>query len=523
MPQSSNIHGTEYTFLEQCPSLDDAKQYILCTDSAGNRFICSDMWNSGTLPENSAPITTHSSAQEKIESFLSIFQGRPDLYAKRYYSVKTGKSGYTPVCRNEWQMGLCDKKKYRCPNCPNREFVPLSAPIIKAHLLGRDKLCRDVAAIYPMLEDNTTWLLAADFDEENWKEDVSAFSKCCEETRLSPAVERSRSGNGAHVWFFFAEPVSAADARKLGSSLLTKTMACRHELSFASYDRLFPSQNFVPKGGFGNLIALPFQGQAQRNGNTLFIDEQFEPYPDQWAFLSTLPKITPEHLESCLRTLCRDSDIGTLADREKTAPWQKKVKRQLTQADFPLQTKLVLADLIYIEKTEFSQTALNALKRLAAFPNPDFRAKQAMRLPVYGIPRILDCGYEDDDYIGLPRGCWDELTALLEQFEVPVALEDKRTDGRTVNVSFCGTLRPEQESAAQAMLAEQMGVLSATTAFGKTVIGAYLIGQRRTNTLILIQSSALLEQWRTSLEQFLDIREVLPEPPKKRGRKKNAA
>lgn len=322
------------------------------------------------------------------------------------------------------------------------------------------------------------------------------------------------------MWFFFTEPVSAADARKLGSSLLTKTMACRHELSFASYDRLFPSQDVIPKGGFGNLIALPFQGQAQRRGNTLFIDEQFEPYPDQWAFLSTLPKIAPEQLESCLRTLCRDSDIGTLTDGEKTDPWKKKVKKQLTRADFPLQAKLVLADLIYIEKTDFSQAALNAMRRLAAFPNPEFRAKQAMRLPVYGIPRILDCGYEDDAYIGLPRGCRDELTALLEQFEVPVVLEDKRTDGRTIDVSFCGTLRPEQEPAAQALLAEQMGVLSATTAFGKTVIGAYLIGQRRTNTLILVQSSALLEQWRTSLEKFLDIREALPEPPKKRGRKR---
>lgn len=221
-----------------------------------------------------------SSAQEKIAFFLSLFKGREGLYARRYYSVKTGKSGYTPVCKHEWDHELCNKKKYKCSDCPNREFIPLAADTVKAHLMGRDPLCRDIIAIYPMLEDNNTWLLVADFDEENWQEDVAAFCKCCRNVGLAPAVERSRSGNGAHVWFFFSEPVSAVDARRLGSGLLTQTMSCRHELSFSSYDRLFPSQDTVPKGGFGNLIALPFQGQAQKSGNSLFVDEQFVPYTD---------------------------------------------------------------------------------------------------------------------------------------------------------------------------------------------------------------------------------------------------
>ena len=465
---------------------------------------------------------THSSAQEKIKFFLSVFKGREDVYARRYHSAKTGKSGYTPACRNEWVPGLCDKKKHRCPDCPNREFQPLTAGVIKVHLLGRDPMCRDVAAIYPMLEDNTTWLLAADFDEENWQLDVTAFCKSCMDMGLAAAVERSRSGNGAHVWFFFSEPVPAADARRLGTGLLTRTMACRHELSFSSYDRLFPSQDIVPKGGFGNLIALPFQGQAQKDGNSLFVDESFVPYADQWAYLSSLPKITSAQLVECLQTLCRDGDMGDLADpSEKQAPWQRKRTRQkLTRRDFPLQVTLTLSNLVYVDKNGFSQAALNVLKRLAAFPNPEFRAKQAMRLPVFGVPRVLDCGYEDTDYIGLPRGCVDALIELLEHHGVPAILDDRRCVGRSIDVSFKGTLREEQAPAAQALLSEDIGVLSATTAFGKTVIGAYLIGQRRVNTLILVQSSALLEQWKSSLEQFLDIREVLPEPPKKRGRKK---
>ena len=266
MDQKAFFGEQEYHLIDQLPALGEDKTWILCSDNAGNRYVCpEELWLKSALPaERFAPVHTDSSSQEKIEFFLSIFHGRTDIYAKRYYSQKTGKSGYTPVCGNEWVPEFCDKKAHKCPDCPNRQFQPLTADIIKAHLIGRDPYCRDVAAIYPMLENDTTWLLAADFDEASWQADVAAFRKTCGEFGLIPAVERSRSGNGAHVWFFFTEPVPAADARKLGSGLLTRTMARRHELSFASYDRLFPAQDTLPKGGFGNLIALPFQGQAQK-------------------------------------------------------------------------------------------------------------------------------------------------------------------------------------------------------------------------------------------------------------------
>ena len=523
MDKVSRIRGRKYTLIEQLPALVGEAGYVICEDAEGKRFVCPENLWLENVPqaEQTAPVCTHSSTQEKIECFLSVFRGREELYARRYHSTKSGKSGYTPVCKNEWAQGLCDKRQYKCADCPNRAFVSLNYEAVKAHLRGNDPLCRDVVAIYPMCEDNTTWLLAADFDDADWQADVAAFRKCCTVPGLTPAVERSRSGNGAHVWLFFSEPVSAADARRLGSGLLTRTMACRHELSFASYDRLFPTQDTVPKGGFGNLIALPFQGQAQKGGNTLFVDEKFVPYPDQWAFLSTLPKVTPEQLAGLLTMLCHDGDVGALAETaEKPVPWRRKRVQRLDRSDFPLQVTMTLSNLIYLDKAGFSQAALHMLKRLAAFPNPEFRAKQAMRLPVYGTPRILDCGYEDETYIGLPRGCWDALAELLEQYNVPTAIEDKRYNGKAIDVAFNGTLRSEQEPAAQALLAEDMGVLSATTAFGKTVIGAYLIGERKVNTLILVQSSALLEQWRASLEQFLTIHEVLPEPPKKRSRKK---
>ncbi len=507
--------------MELLGAADGSGDYVLCADSDSVRYVCpAQVWQANAVSDT-APVNRSSSAKEKIDIFLDLFCGREDVYARRWYSPKTGKSGYAPVCRNEWREGICDKRKYKCAECPNREFAPLTPEVVRAHLMGRDELCRDVAAVYPMLPDDTTRLLAMDFDGASWKADISAVRKVCESIGLIPAVERSRSGDGAHIWFFFSEPVKAADARRLGTSLLTRAMGERHELSFASYDRLFPAQDFLPKGGFGNLIALPFQGRAQREGNTLFVDGEFEPYPDQWAFLSSLPRLSDGNLEQILTELRDGSDVGPLLDGESARPWpEKRTRRKLTREDFPLSARLMLSNALYIDKAGFTSPALNAIKRLAAFPNPEFRQKQAMRLPVRGVPRIISCADEDQDFLVLPRGCTEAVAELLNEYNVPYALEDRRNEGRPINATFTGALRPEQEPAAEALLREDTGVLSATTAFGKTVIGAYLIGKRRVNTLILVNSTALLSQWREALEKFLTINESLPVEPKKRGRKK---
>lgn len=523
MNEKAVLGNHEFRLIEIIPALEENGRFVLCSDKDGVRYICSEeFWmRQAPHPVQEAVVDANSTDQEKIELFLSLFRGREDVYARRYYSLKTGKSGYVPVCKNEWEPDLCDKKAYRCPDCPNRAFVPLTAQVVKAHLIGKDIYCRDVVGLYPMLEDDHTQLLVADFDEASWREDVSAFRETCLSFGLVPAVERSRSGDGAHVWFFFSQPVSAADARRLGSSLLTQTMARRHELRFQSYDRLFPSQDTVPKGGFGNLIALPFQGQAQKEGNTLFVNEAFVPYSDQWAHLSSVHRITPEELAAQLLMLCTNGDLGPLAEVEEPKPWPVKRKRKvLSVTDFPIQVRLMVSDLIYVDKSGFSQGALNAVKRLAAFRNPEFYKKQAMRLRIYDTPRIIDCGWEDADFLGIPRGCMDALIELLEIYEVPYTLEDKRQSGRSIDMSFSGELRSEQKLAVEALLPHDIGVLSAATAFGKTVVAAYLIGQRRVNTLVLVHSSALLEQWKASLEQFLDIQEPLPELPKRRGRKK---
>lgn len=526
MSETITYQGGAYTLLETLPVLGGDGQAVLCADASGSRFVMpQEEWLRAEREAALLPaVHGKSTAEEKITLFLSLFRGREDVYAKRYYSQKSGSAGYTPACRNEWEPGLCDKRKNKCAECPNRSFLPLSPEVVRRHLIGHDAYCRDVAGIYPLLPDDTTWLLCMDFDDEAWQADASAVRSTAEGIGLTPAVERSRSGNGAHIWFFFEEPVSASSARKLGSGLLTRAMENRHELSFESYDRLFPSQDTLPRGGFGNLIALPFQGQAQKQGNTLFVDEDFHPYPDQWAYLSGLPKITPAELDTHLAVLCRQSDTGQLAE-EKPVPWEVKRDRKdnLTAADFPDAVTIVRSNLLWLRKAGISQAALNRIKRFAAFRNPDFYKAQAMRLPVYDKPRIIHREEDTPEYLGIPRGCMDELRGLLAGSNVKCHIEEKRNPGKTIAVSFRGTPRPEQEPAAAALLEHDTGVLSATTAFGKTVVGAYLIGMKKVNTLILVPSSALLAQWKTALEQFLNIEEVLPEQPKKRVRKKNTS
>ena len=427
----------------------------------------------------------------------------------------------SPFVKMNGIVRLCDKKAYSCGRCPNRDFSPLTDDVIYRHLEGRDVHCRDVVGLYPMLDDETTCFLAIDFDGKDWQQDASTFRTACSELKLAAAVERSRSGNGAHIWFFFEEAAPAATARKFGSGLLTLAMEKRHEIRFKSYDRLFPNQDTLPKGGFGNLIALPLQGRARKDGNSLFIDENFFAFPDQWIFLSTVSRISAEQLDKWITTLCKGGELGELISAGEVKPWETPKRVILTQTDFPETVEIVLANGIYISKNGVSQAALNKIKRLAAFKNPDFYKSQAMRLPTYNKPRIIDTSSETESYICIPRGCEAELLKLLGDSGTPHRTEDNRNVGRIIDVEFSGALRDEQIPAAAALLEHDNGVLSATTAFGKTVIAAYLIGQRETNTLILVHSSALLSQWKRSLEKFLNIQEELPALPVKRGRKKH--
>ncbi|MBN1613219.1 MAG: DEAD/DEAH box helicase family protein [Deltaproteobacteria bacterium] len=452
---------------------------------------------------------------EKIRLFMSLFKGREDVYAKRWQN-REGRAGYAPVCRNEWKSGLCRKPAVKCFDCRHQSYGVLDEKVIEAHLRGSI-----VVGLYPLRQDETCRLLAIDFDDDGWKGDCAALREICVAFGVPLALERSRSGNGAHAWFFFEDALPASLARRFGSALLTCAMSRRHELPFKSYDRFFPSQDTLPKGGFGNLIALPLQKAAREEGNSVFLDENFNPYEDQWGFLANVGRLSEEDMAGLIPRLSPGNELGALRkdDEEAERPWETE-RIRWSGNDFPQEVRIVKANMLYIEKTGIPQRGLNALKRLAAFRNPEFYKAQALRLPTYDKPRIISCSEETPAYLCLPRGCEADVAGLLGEAGVRAVWSDHTCPGRCINVFFNGSLREEQILVAEEMLKHDIGVLSATTAFGKTVIAAKLIAERRVSTLILTHRRQLLSQWTARLTEFLDIDEALPVLEKKRGRKR---
>lgn len=466
-------------------------------------------------------IDNNSSPDDKINLFMSLFRGRLDVYAKRWQN-KAGKAGYSPVCINEWIEGICNKPHVKCSECKNAKYAVLDEKAIDRHLRGIE-----VLGIYPMLTDETCYFLAIDFDDEGFERDISTIREICIDKKIPFAIERSRSGNGAHVWFFFEENISAVSARKFGTALLTHAMEKRHEIKFKSYDRLFPNQDTMPKGGMGNLIALPMQKRARENNNSVFIDEDLKPYEDQWSFLSNISKIKKSEIESYTLELVSGYELGTLkvCDDDDIKPWERSKNDSIfDSSDFPHTAYITEANMIYIEKEGFSNKALNSIKRMAAFKNPEFYKAQAMRLPTFNKPRVISLSDETEKYLCLPRGCENDIYKFLIDNKVYVSMKDKRNIGKAINVNFNGELRNEQTLAAESMLKYDNGVLSATTAFGKTVIGAKLIGTRKVNTLVIVHTQQLLKQWKERLTQFLEINEELRvDDTKKKGRKKKVS
>lgn len=452
-------------------------------------------------------VTNHSPVEEQIALFRSLFRGREDVYPVRWEG-KYGNSGYSPACANEWKRPLCGKPKTKCADCESRDLLPVTDEVIRGHLIGEH-----IIGVYPLLSDETCWFLAIDFDKKTWQEDVTAFLEVCREMGISAALERSRSGQGGHVWMFFDRPVQASMARKFGCTILTRAMEQRHQIGLDSYDRFFPSQDTLPKGGFGNLIALPLQFAPRKKGNSVFIDECLEAYPDQWRFLSTIKRIQWDNVESIVREASRNGAIinirisltdGETSEDPWTLPPSKKRTEKPIQGPFPQTVHLVQGNLIYIEKKGLPQAMLNRLIRIAAFQNPDFYRAQAMRLSTFGKPRVIGCAEDFTDHIGLPRGCLDETLSMFKTHNIKTEVENKCFDGSLIDATFCGELHPSQQEAGEKMLAYDNGILSAPTAFGKTVVAAWLIAQRKVNTLILVHRRQLMDQWRERLALFLD-------------------
>ncbi|MGO8928405.1 MAG: TOTE conflict system archaeo-eukaryotic primase domain-containing protein, partial [Limisphaerales bacterium] len=459
-------------------------------------------------------VTNQSPSAAKISLFRSLFRGREDVYPRRFESRKTGRGGYQPACANEWVRGLCEKPRIKCLECPNRRFLSVTDEVVCQHLSGRDDLGRDfVMGLYPMLPDETCYLLAVDLDGDAWQQDAGALRATCQRLALPVALERSRSGKGGHLWLFFAEAVPASMARNVGSYLITETMEGRPEIGLSSYDRLFPNQDTLPKGGFGNLIALPLQKKPRAAGNSVFLDEQFHPYQDQWAFLSSVRKVGRAQAEALALDAERRGRITgvrlAFEEEDEDLPWTSPPSRRRKEppvaGPLPKTLELVLGDQIYVAKERLPPALRNRLTRLATFQNPEFYRAQAMRLSTFGKPRIIHCAEDGPKYLALPRGCLGEAQALLSSLGIEATLCDERFGGTPLDVRFHGELRPEQLLAADAMVAHDTGVLTATTAFGKTVLAAWLIAHRGVNSLVLVHRQQLLEQWVERLAAFLDV------------------
>ncbi|MGH7267331.1 MAG: TOTE conflict system archaeo-eukaryotic primase domain-containing protein [Candidatus Rokuibacteriota bacterium] len=442
--------------------------------------------------------------------FRQLFRGRDNIYPKLWTNTTTGRKGYAPACANEWVRGICEKPRVKCGECPNQAFLPVTDQVIRDHLQGRH-----VVGVYPLLTDETCWLLAVDFDKRSWADDVLAFAETCWTIGLPAAIERSRSGEGAHTWFFFAAPVSATAARKMACYLLTETMSRRHQLGMESYDRLFPNQDTLPRGGFGNLIALPLQHEPRRAGNTVFVDDRLVPHPDQWAFLAAVPPIDPDTVERLARDATRAGQVlGTRwadgdAEDNEAAPWSRAPSRRgpttRLSGPIPRTVRSVLGQRLFVEKVGLVSPQLNQIKRLAAFQNPEFYKKQRLRLSTHLTPRVIACAEELAEYVALPRGCRHDLEALLGSAGSNLAVEDRRQAGEPLDLRFQGELTPVQEQAARALLSHDAGVFVAPPGVGKTVVGTYLVAARGRSTLVLVHRQPLLDQWVAQLGMFLGL------------------
>ncbi len=460
--------------------------------------------------DNSVTVDKTMGISQLIALYRDLFYGRQDVFAVRWDNGKVGTHGYAPKCKNEWDRNICGKTmriKGACKKCAYRENQEITDALIQQHFIGVGKNSL-VMGIYPLLEDETCRFLAIDFDKGNWQEEILAAKRIYEEYGIKSYIERSRSGNGGHLWIFFCEPIEARIARKLGIKVLETAMNRKGSSKFDSFDRLFPNQDHMPNGGYGNLIALPLQRQAVENGNGVFVDDTFTMYSSQTAVLQTIERYDKATVLDVLKqfpnVILQDISDRELEEEDKVLPWEKR-KEEKIPADLPTSMEVILYDKIYLYKENLHPFIKKKLIGLAVFRNPEYYLARNLRKSLQDISMWIQCFDEDEDYLMLPIGLESLLEEICRTYHIKVHKVDKRFQGKCIDVAFHGDLREKQLQAVEELLAAPNGILHANTAFGKTVAAIALIAERKVNTLIIVDRVSLLNQWCERLSVFLNI------------------
>lgn len=445
------------------------------------------------------------SSEEKISLFLSLFVTRRSVYPRLWNNPKSGRKGYSPVCRNEWVRGICEKPRIKCSECNHQNFPQLDRSAVHDHLTGKQTI-----GTYAIKEDGTCCFLAADFDGEGWEADVTAYRRSAEELGFEIAVERSRSGNGGHAWLFFEQPVPAVVARRLGTLIVARASSTNAQFKLSTYDRFFPNQDTIPKGGFGNLISLPLQAEPRKSGNTVFLDPELQPLPDQWAYLAGVKKA---HIADVQRLIDSMTGGQSVEDNAKEEPFSLIFDERALDIIPKAVTRGIFTGNLMVEKRAHLAISLEgvpsplraALKRLGTIANPVFYEKQRLRFPTFNIPRFIFCGEDHPGRLILPRGTLPEIEKLVGKAGGKLVVNDLIPNYPLIAIKFLGQLTPVQERAVNVMMEHNDGVLVAPPGAGKTVMACAAIARRGVPTLILVHRKPLMEQWSARLQQFLGL------------------
>jgi len=458
----------------------------------------------GSLARERTPDTS----EDKVDLFLNLFRCRKSVYPKLWENQKQDRKGYSPACNNEWIRDLCGKPpqgKIKCSGCPNQAFPELDAVAVKNHLQGQQTI-----GTYAITENDMCVFLAADFDGDGWQADVMAYKGAALSLGVHAAIERSRSGKGGHAWVFFTTAIPAKSARRLGTAILSRALQERHAMSLKSYDRFFPNQDYLPKGGFGNLIALPLQQRARENNNSVFVDDDFKPFENQWAYLAQIRRLSLSEVENIVQKVLPKNEPIQASDPEHVT--METDERLMTLAK-PKIFKGLFSGNVEIEqgahlkiRTEgLPGSLITAFKRTSTFANPKFYERERMRFPTYPESRFIFDGEVLPDSLLLPRGVLEQCIVVANEAGAHINIRDVRPTHKKLKHGFTGELLPEQKIAIKKLTDHETGVLSAPPGSGKTVMACAIIAKRKMPTLILVHRQELLEQWKEQLSRFLGI------------------